>query len=67
MGNCVSPCNTKINDVTEVQLNENPDKNNTVAKSAFKRKRTKFPKNVVNKDDDIEDDIDNKDEKTIKK
>ena len=68
MGNCDLPCNTKVNNVSEVQLNENPEKSNTVAGSALKRKKTKFPKNIVIKDDDEDDnDNDNKEEKTIKK
>ena len=67
MGNCYSPCTSKLNDISEVQVNENPEKSNTVVKSAFKRKKTKFPKNIIIKDDDNVDGNDNKDEKVINK
>ena len=64
MGNCSSPCNKKLNDANEVQINENPEKSDTVGGSAFKRKKTKFPKNVIIKD--IEEEDDNKNGKIIK-
>ena len=66
MGNCSLICNKKLNDANEVKINENPDKSDTAGGSAFRRKKTKFPKNVVIKDIEKEDDNNNKNEKNIK-
>ena len=61
MGNCTLPCNKKLNNNNEVQVNENPEKSETVgAGSGIKRKKTKFPKNVVIEDIKEEDDKPNK-------
>ena len=65
MGNCVLVCNKKLNDANEVQINENPEKSDTVGGSAFRRKKTKYPKKVVIKDIEKDDD-NNKNEKIIK-
>jgi hypothetical protein len=65
MGNCVLVCNKKLNDANEVQVNENPEKSDTVGGSVIKRKKTKYPKKVVIKDIEKEDD-NNKNEKIIK-
>ena len=66
MGNCTLPCNKKLNDANEVKINKNPEKSDTAGGSTFKRKKTKFPKNVIIKDIEEEDDNHNKDEKIIK-
>ena len=62
MGNCTLPCDKKINDNNEVQVNENPEKSETVGGggSGIKRKKTKFPKNIVIEDIEEEDDKPNK-------
>ena len=61
MGNCTLPCNKKLNDNNEVQVNENPEKSETVGgTSGIKRKKTKFPKNIVIEDIEEEDDKPNK-------
>ena len=65
MGNCVLVCNKKLNDANEVQVNENPEKSDTIGGSVIKRKKTKYPKKVVIKDIEKEDD-NNKNEKIIK-
>ena len=66
MGNCNLPCNKNLNNANEVQINENPDKKDTAKGSAFGRKKTKFPKNVVIKDIEKEDANNNKNEKILK-
>ena len=66
MGNCSSQCDKNLNDANEVQINENPEKSDTVGGSAFRRKKTKYPKKVVIKDIEKEDDNNNKNEKIIK-
>ena len=67
MGGCSLPCNKTLNDANEVQVNESPDKSNTAGGGAYKRKKTKFPKNVIIKDDDNFEDNDNKDKNKKKK
>ena len=68
MGNCSLPCDKTLNDANEVQVNESPDKSNTAkGGGAYKRKKTKFPKNVIIKDDDNFEDNDNKDKNKKKK
>ena len=66
MGNCALICNKKLNDANEVQVNENPEKSDTIGGSVIKRKKTKYPKKVVIKDIEKEDNNTNKNEKIIK-
>ena len=67
MGNCSSQCDKNLNDANEVQINENPEKDDTAGGDPYKRKKTKFPKNVIIKDDDDIEDNNNKDENKKKK
>ena len=64
MGNCVLPCNSKLNEANKVKINENPEKSDTVGGTGYRKKKTKFPKKVILKDED--DEIDNKIEKLNK-
>ena len=65
MGNCNLLCDKNLNNANEVQINKNPDNSDTAKGSAFRRKKTKFPKNVVIKDIEKEDD-NNKNKKIVK-
>ena len=48
MGNCTLPCDKKLNDNNEVQVNENPEKSETVgAGSGIKRKNQNFLKMLL--------------------
>ena len=47
MGNCSSQCDKNLNDANEVQINENPEKDDNAGGGPYKKKKQNFPKMLL--------------------